>query len=84
MVGCTSAHEIGLIKALEDGNYNYINRAKMSPRESLMAAYDADVFLSSANAITSDGVMVNIDGKFQSGFLYCPGTEEGGFHCGNE
>ena len=47
----------------KDGNYNYINRAKMSPRESLMAAYDADVFLSSANAITSDGVMVNIDGN---------------------
>ena len=63
MGGCTSAHEIGLIKALEDGNYNYINRAKMSPRESLMAAYDADVFLSSANAITSDGIMVNIDGN---------------------
>ena len=58
MGGCTSAHEIGLIKALEDGNYNYINRAKLAPRESLMAAYDADVFLSSANAITSDGVFI--------------------------
>ena len=33
MGGCTSAHEIGLIKALEDGNYNYINRAKLAPRE---------------------------------------------------
>lgn len=63
MGGCTSAHEIGLIKALEEGNYNYIDRDKMSPREGLMAAYDADVFLSSANAITSDGVMVNIDGN---------------------
>ena len=63
MGGCTSAHEIGLIKALEEGNYNYINRDKMSPREGLMAAYDAAVFLSSANAITSDGVMVNIDGN---------------------
>ena len=49
MGGCTSAHEIGLIKALEDGNYNYINREKLSPREGLLAAYDADVFLSSAN-----------------------------------
>ena len=29
MGGCTSAHEIGLIKALEDGNYNYINRANL-------------------------------------------------------
>lgn len=63
MGGCASAHEIGLIKVLEDGNYNYINREKLSPRESLLVAYDADVFLSSANAITSDGVMVNIDGN---------------------
>ena len=63
MGGCASAHEIGLIKVLEEGNYNYINRDKLSPREGLLAAYDADVFLSSANAITSDGVMVNIDGN---------------------
>lgn len=63
MGGCQSAHEIGLIKALEDGNYNYIDRAKLSPREGLMAAYDSDVFLSRANAITSDGIMVNIDGN---------------------
>ncbi|WP_295310002.1 lactate utilization protein [Blautia sp.] len=63
MGGCASAHEIGLIKVLEDGNYNYINRDKLSPREGLLAAYDADIFLSSANAITSDGVMVNIDGN---------------------
>lgn len=63
MGGCESAHEIGLIKVLEDGNYNYINRDKLSPREGLLAAYDADIFLSSANAITSDGVMVNIDGN---------------------
>ncbi len=63
MGGCQSAHDIGLIKALEDGNYNYIDRAKLSPREGLMAAYDSDVFLSSANAITSDGIMINIDGN---------------------
>lgn len=63
MGGCMSAHEIGLIKALEEGNYNYIDRAKLEPRAGLMAAYDADVFLSSANAITDDGIMVNIDGN---------------------
>lgn len=63
MGGCASAHEIGLIKALEDGNYNYIDRDKMGTREGLMAAYDADFFLSSANAITNDGIMINIDGN---------------------
>lgn len=63
MGGCASAHEIGLIKALEDGNYNYIDREKMGAREGLMAAYDADFFLSSVNAITNDGIMINIDGN---------------------
>lgn len=63
MGGCASAHEIGLIKALEDGNYNYIDRDKMGAREGLMAAYDADFFLSSVNAITNDGIMINIDGN---------------------
>ena len=28
-----------------------------------MAAYNADVFLSSANALTDDSVLVNIDGN---------------------
>ena len=64
MGGCMSAHEIGLIKALEAGNYNYIDRYKMEPREGLMAAYNADVFLSSANALTDDGILINIDGKW--------------------
>ena len=63
MGGCQSAHEIGLIQALEKGDYKYIDRSNMTPRESLMAAYDADVFLSSANAMTNDGIMVNIDGN---------------------
>lgn len=63
MGGCMSAQEIGLIDVLEDGNYNYIDRAKLAQREGLLAAYDADIFLSSANAITNDGIMVNIDGN---------------------
>lgn len=63
MGGCMTAHEIGLIHALENEKYHYIDRDKMTPRDSLMAAYDADVFLTSANAITSDGIMVNIDGN---------------------
>lgn len=63
MGGCMSAHEIGLISALEEGNYHYIDRDKLDPRAGLLAAYDADVFLTSANAITNDGILVNIDGN---------------------
>ena len=64
MGGATSAHEIGLVQALKDGNYNFIDRdAYTDKRAAMLAAYDADVFLSSANAITEDGIMVNIDGN---------------------
>lgn len=63
MGGCASAAEIGLVDALKTDAYHYIDRSKMDPREGLLAAYDADIFLSSANAMTSDGILVNIDGN---------------------
>ena len=63
MGGCMSAKEIGLISALEEGDYHFIDRTKLEPREALLAAYDADIFLSSANALTDDGILVNIDGN---------------------
>ncbi len=63
MGGAMSAHEIGLVSALKEGNYNFIDREEYEDkREAMLQAYDADVFLSSTNAITEDGVLVNIDG----------------------
>ncbi|MBR3158293.1 MAG: lactate utilization protein [Atopobiaceae bacterium] len=64
MGGGESVHAIGLPAALKEGNYNFIDRdAYEDKRAAMLAAYDADVFLSSANAITEDGIMVNIDGN---------------------
>ena len=64
MGGAMSAHEIGLVQALKDGNYRFIDRdAIEDKRAAMLAAYDADVFLSSVNAMTSDGILVNIDGN---------------------
>ncbi len=64
MGGAMSAHEIGLVDAVKHGNYQFIDRDAMEDkRAAMLAAYDADVFLTSANAITQDGVMVNIDGN---------------------
>ena len=64
MGGCQSAAEIGLPDALKAGNYNFIDRNLYEDkRAAYLAAFDADVFLASANAITDDGVMVNIDGN---------------------
>ena len=64
MGGAMSAHEIGLVDALKKGNYSFIDRDQYADkRAAMLAAYDADVFLASANAITEDGVLVNIDGN---------------------
>ena len=64
MGGAMSAHEIGLVKVLKDGNYNFIDRDDYEDkRAAALLAYDADVFLSSTNAMTEDGVLVNIDGN---------------------
>ncbi|WP_026504387.1 lactate utilization protein [Butyrivibrio sp. NC3005] len=64
MGGALSAHEIGLVDELKNGDYNFIDRDKAADkRAAMLEGYDADFFLSSANAITEDGVLVNIDGN---------------------
>ena len=64
MGGCVSAAEIGLTDAVKTEDYRFIDRAAYEDkREALLAAYDADVFLTSANAMTEDGVLINIDGN---------------------
>ena len=64
MGGSVSAAEIGLVTALKEGNYNFIDRNEIADkRAAMLAAYDADFFLSSCNAITDDGILVNIDGN---------------------
>lgn len=64
MGGGMSVHETGLVQVLKDGNYNFIDRdAIEDKRAAMLAAYDADVFLSSTNAMTEDGILVNIDGN---------------------
>ena len=64
MGGGMSIHEIGLTDSLKKGNYKFIDRdAYEDKRAAMLAAYDADVFLSSANAMSEDGVIINIDGN---------------------
>ena len=64
MGGGMSVHEIGLTQAMREGDYAFIDRDAMEDkRAATLAAYDAGFFLSSVNAITEDGVLVNIDGN---------------------
>ncbi len=61
-----SVNEIGLKEAVCQGNYQVYNRdtapTPEDKRKIELAAYDCDYFLTSANAITEDGIMINIDG----------------------
>lgn len=65
--GSQSILEIGLTVALANGKFNVIDRDKASDlkeREKLQReALGADYYLMSANAITLDGMFVNIDGN---------------------
>ena len=64
MGGGMSVHEIGLTDVLKAGDYTFIDRDLWEDkRAAALQAYDADVFLASCNAITEDGILVNIDGN---------------------
>ena len=59
--------ECGLDKLLASPEYNYLDRSKMTTPEEIASlyrkAFTADVYISSSNAITEDGILVNIDGN---------------------
>lgn len=63
--GSETIKECGLMDAIQNGNYNLLDRSKISPeeyREFYSKVVMADAFLMSSNAITENGELVNIDG----------------------
>ena len=64
MGGCTSSDEIGLTDAVKNGEYKFIDRSKYEDkRAAMLDGYNADVFISSVNGMSDDGVLINIDGN---------------------
>jgi hypothetical protein len=66
--GSVTLNECGIIEALRNGDYNLIDRykkglSKEEMKKLYVEALSADVFLSSTNAITQDGKLINIDGR---------------------
>ncbi len=78
--GAMSAQQIGLMSALNSGNYNTIDRDRYTTAEAKAQAVKdcmfADVFLTGANALSMDGQMVNIDGMGNrvAAIIYGPGS----------
>lgn len=66
--GSMTIRDMGLPQALHDrGTLNVLDRDLIEDRAEVVRLYEqaftADVYLSSANAISEDGVIVNIDGN---------------------
>lgn len=65
--GSVSVSEIGLREAVINGNYEVFNRDNCQTpeekREIEIKIFGSDFFLCSSNAITEDGILVNIDGN---------------------
>ena len=65
--GTVSVDEIGLKQALSNDKYHLIRREEAKTPEEQHDKYreifDADFFLSSVNAMSEDGILVNIDGN---------------------
>ena len=65
--GSMSVSEIGLRDAVINGNYQVYNRdvckTPEEKRDIELKIFGSDYFLCSSNAITEDGILVNIDGN---------------------
>lgn len=76
--GSETLKEVGVIEAVKNGNYNYIDRGAAKTKEEgeelMRKAYFADVYLTSSNAVTSHGELYNVDGNSNrvSAILYGP------------
>lgn len=72
--GCTVSHggtetikQTGIIDLLKSGKYEYLDRSKCQTREETEELYrkcfNADVYITSSNAITENGELYNVDGN---------------------
>jgi len=77
--GSMSIFECGLVDKLKAGKYNIIDRALCKPEEKndiMRKAFFADTYLMSANAISADGQLVNIDGTGNRLAALCFGPKQ--------
>ena len=79
MGGAASVKECGLYDAVSNGDYNFYDRDKVeTPQEKeeiALKAFSADYFLGSVNAMSEDGVFINIDGNANRVAAYAYGPK---------
>lgn len=77
--GSATLKETGIIDIIKSEKYNYLDRSRpnITPQEIdevYRKVYSADAYFSSANAVTEDGFLYNVDGNSNrvSAILYGP------------
>lgn len=65
--GSVTLNQIGLLDALRNGNYKFLDRYNTSSSDEIRDIFQksllSDVYFSSANAITENGELYNVDGN---------------------
>ena len=65
--GSVSLAESGVLELMKSGNYNFLDRSKCETREETeeiyRKAFSCDTYLTSANAVTMNGELYNVDGN---------------------
>lgn len=78
--GSESIKELGLLDAVKNGEYAYIDRSlaksQQEKREVVAQGVLAHTFITGTNAITMDGELVNVDGFSNRVALLCFGPEQ--------
>ncbi len=73
--GSVSLSESGVMDLIKNGDYIFLDRTKYTDvREAYLKSFDADTYFSSANALTEDGEIINVDGRCNrvAALLYGP------------
>lgn len=84
--GSVTLAECGVIDMLNSGDYNYLDRSKAQSREETeeiyRKAFTADTYLTSANAVTENGLLYNVDGNSNRVAAILYGPKQVIFVCG--
>ncbi len=76
--GSETLKESGVMELLKSGYYQYLDRsaAGVDPDEIYHKTFSCDTFFTSANAVTEDGVLYNVDGRSNRVAATCYGPRE--------
>ena len=71
--GSVSLKECGVIDMLKNDGYKFLDRADYTPetiREFYLSCFNTNVYFTSANAITENGELYNVDGNSNRSYSF--------------